>query len=219
VRRSEMGTLEEKPGRTAVSCDAAEGAIVRRTVVLLVVVLATTSIASGMALAAVLNGTSGNDEIWGTPQNDTIYGYGGNDYLNGYNEPVRGSVPDSSSDVDKIYGGVGSDSINPGKGADSVAASLGADLLADGPITDVSKDTLSGGDGADNILSNNYPRTRDVINCGAGIDYVKADGADTFVDRQACEKVVIHNPTSASDVGPLLPYEKSGDPRSRPRFR
>jgi Ca2+-binding RTX toxin-like protein len=200
--RSTISESMRELGRTAVLPNAVERVIMRRTVLLLTVLLAMLVLASGVAIAATLRGTAGNDQITGTTLNDTIYGLGGNDTLLG------SSLSYDASGNDTIYGGLGDDGISGRMGADSIAGESGNDYLADGPIKDVSKDRLSGGYGNDTIVSDNYPRTNDVISCGSGFDQVTADSADTFLDRSNCEWVKIHNPTSTTDTE-----------RARPRFR
>jgi hypothetical protein len=206
---------------------AGERIVMRRTAVLLMVLAAMLVLASGVALAATLKGTAGNDEIYGTTQNDTIYGLGGDDELYGSALTVEGSG------IDSINGGWGNDVLNGRLGPDTLTGSYGNDWLADGPIKDGMKDTLAGGPGYDTIISNNYPRATDAINCGTGYDTVYADSKDTFVDRGACEKVTVYNPTSATDDSALyiVPDPNYVDPcanldpdelcyrEARPRFR
>lgn len=73
---------------------------------------------SGIALAAIRNGTSGNDILNGTKKADQINGRAGNDILNGR----RGA--------DKILGGPGDDKINLADGEqDEVDCGPGKDTL------------------------------------------------------------------------------------------
>jgi len=226
MRESTTSKGPEKVGRLNVFPCAIERVLMRRTVVLLTVMLAMLVLASGVAMAAVFKGTPGNDEIYGSTQNDTIYGYGGHDEL-------YGSPPDRvGSGVDTIYGGLGKDIMRGLLGPDTITAGSGGDWLSDGPIKDGMKDKLSGGPGDDVLISNNYPRATDEISCGDGIDTVYADSADAFLDRSNCEKITIYNPTSATDEDATYPYPGSSSdscedpepgvpctPDSRPRHR
>jgi hypothetical protein len=53
----------------------------RRIVLLLTVMTAALVVASGVALAANLNGTNRADTLVGTPRGDSIKGFGGGDTL------------------------------------------------------------------------------------------------------------------------------------------
>ncbi|MGB7587635.1 MAG: hypothetical protein WBM00_02890, partial [Solirubrobacterales bacterium] len=90
---------------------------------------------------------------------DVIYGLGGGDQLRGY----RGG--------DCIYGG---------GGRDQIAGMDGPDFLVGGP----GADNIGAGNGDDRILVRDG--TRDVVRCGSGVDFVKADGIDSL---SGCERV------------------------------
>jgi len=90
---------------------------------------------------------------------DVIYGYGGNDHLRAY----RGE--------DCVYGG---------RGNDQIAGMDGSDLLVGGP----GHDDIGAGQGNDRILVRDG--RRDVVRCGGGFDFVKADGLDVL---HGCERI------------------------------
>lgn len=230
MQRNTTSKVTDKVKRSRTFLTAIEEVMVRRKVFLLATMLAMLVLASGVAMAAVFQGTGGEDEYYGTTQNDTIYGYGGNDTLYG-SPPGR-----EGSGVDSINGGVGNDVMDGRLGADSIAGGPGNDWMADGPIKDGLRDKLSGSDGNDTIISNNYPRAADTITCGTGSDTVYADSSDTFTDRQNCERVTIYNPRSATDPAAAYPIPDNRtepeepepcdldptipcEPDSRPRFR
>jgi hemolysin type calcium-binding protein/List-Bact-rpt repeat protein len=112
-------------------------------------------------------GSARADRLDGGPGGDTIVGRGGNDRIRG----LDGN--------DCLSGGAGKDNLNGGKGNDLVSGGAGADVVAGGP----GRDTLNGGPGADLILA--ADGARDAISCGAGRDFVRADGVDRV---SGCER-------------------------------
>jgi len=74
-------------------------------------------LASGVALAATINGDNGPDTLTGTPRADLIRGYGGNDNITG------------GKGVDRIYAGAGNDYV-------SSAGDGSRDLVKYGPGID-----------------------------------------------------------------------------------
>ncbi len=75
----------------------------RRIVLVLAAIGMAVSMVGGIALAATIDGTGGDDELAGTGEADTIRGYGGGDTI--YDGPEDDAV------VDNIYGGSGDDTI------------------------------------------------------------------------------------------------------------
>jgi hypothetical protein len=69
------------------------------------------------AVAKLLTGAGGNDELVGTNEADRLKGRAGNDRLSG------------RVGNDHLWGGRGSDKIWPGKGNDTVNAGYGDDLI------------------------------------------------------------------------------------------
>lgn len=120
----------------------------RRTVLLLAAMLVALAVAGGVALAATIDGTAGDDSIRGTRGPDTIDGRGGDDTIRGF------------------------------RGADSLAGSSGDDAISAGPRDETAMDTVSGGSGDDLIVARNVPAAKDVIDCGRGLDTAVVDSKD-----------------------------------------
>ena len=83
-------------------------------------------LASGVALAATVKGTGGNDYLVGTSSRDVLIPYSGNDvvYAYGGNDDVRHSYGN-----DKIYGGAGDDTLRGGFDNDEIWGGPGKDLI------------------------------------------------------------------------------------------
>jgi lysyl oxidase/hemolysin type calcium-binding protein len=124
-------------------------------------------LASAVALAAVINGTSGDDVLEGTSKPDTLYGYEGNDQLNGY------------AGKDVLWGGPGSDVSRGGGNNDTIHGEGG-------------RDTLYGGGGDDQLYDTGDTET-DTFSCGAGNDVVYAEFNDS-VSADCETKNVSDNP-------------------------
>jgi Ca2+-binding RTX toxin-like protein len=100
---------------------------VRRAVTLFVLVAVGLILVSGIALAAIRNGTNGNDVLNGTKKADQINGRAGNDTLNGRKgaDKILGGPG-----LDKAFGGPGDDKINLADGEqDQVDCGPGRDTL------------------------------------------------------------------------------------------
>ena len=107
-----------------------------------------------------------------------ITGTNGNDNLRGTNK------------ADKIFGG---------KGNDVLRGRAGADILEG----QEDEDALYGGRGRDRI--DTAGESADVVDCGAGTDWVKVDPTDQYVN---CEQVEHYDPSSPqglsqSEVAPV----------------
>lgn len=138
------------------------------------------TLAAGVAVAATLTGTQGNDTINGTSSADTIKGFAGNDTLSGR----------LGNDV--VLGGLGSDIMFGDKGGDTMRGNVGGD-------------TLQGGSGNDTLEAGNDAAT-DYVYCGDGNDTasIKAndlvdgdtsgqsllDGTNTVVT--SCETIIVN---------------------------
>jgi hypothetical protein len=83
----------------------------RRITLLLALMATALVVASGVALAATLNGTNRADTLVGTPKIDSINGFGGGDTLRG-----KGSADNlrGFTGSDDLYGGPGHDRIISG---------------------------------------------------------------------------------------------------------
>jgi Ca2+-binding RTX toxin-like protein len=141
-------------GKRTRACKKGE---VLRTVLVLVTVAVALMLSTGVALAAAISGTQGNDTLRGTRQVDQIYGLNGNDTLSGR---ARG---------DELYGGAGNDSLQGSSGADDIYGGSG-------------QDDLFGGSGAD-FLNSADRGTTDIVNCGGAdgaVDRVVADTDDVI---------------------------------------
>ena len=106
------------------------------------------------AVAAVINGTSGDDTLRGTAAGDYIYGKGGNDHI----------IPKGGHDY--AYGGAGDDVLSDFWGPEGTSP--------------VARDWFYGGGGADTI----YGGARDQVYGGVGNDHIELAyaGAGTLVD-------------------------------------
>lgn len=153
-------------------------------------------LASGVALAANLEGTSGADTITGTSSIDYINGNDGNDTINGL---AGGDQIQGGNGNDQVGGGDGPDTINGnngddrildgGNGADNIEGGSGKDELSQGPRTDTARDTLKGGTEDDVIDAANYPTAyADTVECGTSYDRVYADSLDSVASD--CESVM-----------------------------
>jgi Ca2+-binding RTX toxin-like protein len=122
-------------------------------------------LASGVAVAKVINGTSKDDRIRGTKNADTINVKAGDDVVR------------SGARHDTIYGDSGEDVLRGGRGNDKI---YGGD----------DADTQYGGRGRDRIFTAGH--VRDVVNCGrGGRDWAEVDPLDQIVN---CERVKVVEP-------------------------
>jgi Ca2+-binding RTX toxin-like protein len=120
-------------------------------------------------------GGPGNDGMFGGRGPDNMLGGSGNDYASG----------DPGSDI--IVGQEGRDIVDGDSGSDRVVGGGGPDWIVNGPLSETTKNTLSGGEGDDALIANNRPALRDTVWCGSGFDRVIADSKDQVAPD--CEKV------------------------------
>jgi Ca2+-binding RTX toxin-like protein len=116
----------------------------------------------------VLVGGTGRDVLSGRGGNDCLFGFTGDDLLTG------GTGKDllvGSSGDDRMKGDAGDDKFNAGNGNDDITPGTGKDIV--------------NGQGGDDEISA-VDRTKDTIDCGAGVDKVKADRVDVL---RNCEYV------------------------------
>jgi Ca2+-binding RTX toxin-like protein len=174
----------------------------RRLVLVLVVMVATLVVASGVALAVNKVGTNGSDTLRGTNGDDKLVGKGGNDILlalggrdnlvggSGKDIVLGGSLARAFRGDKNLVGGSGNDVVAGGNGSDNVEGNEGNDLMADGDIgRDQAEDRLSGGAGKDAIIVVNRPAFEDIVTCGSGFDRVIADRKDVVAPD--CERVFL----------------------------
>ena len=149
-----------------------------------------------------LSGEGGSDDLFGLGGSDNLLGGAGKDNMLGGNERrpqggdknlVGGPGNDrvlGGNGSDNAVGGPGNDFVDGGRGSDRVVGKGGStDVLVDGPLSEASKDTLSGGDGGDLIVVDNRPAFGDLVTCGRGFDRVAADRKDVVADD--CEEVAV----------------------------
>ena len=119
----------------------------------------------------LLRGREGNDCLWGGEGADVLDGDGGDDSLWG------------NDGRDRLFGGSGNDRLLGGAKADELHGDTGNDQLVPG----TGRDRVWGGPGDDTISARDG--SRDVIDCGAGLDRVTADRRDRL---RGCERVSRH---------------------------
>jgi Ca2+-binding RTX toxin-like protein len=122
---------------------------------------------AGYAMADLIYGTSGDDDLAGTHGPDTIYGKEGNDILRGRggDDVLRGGYGNDTiygrDGNDTIYGGTGDDTIKGGPGDDTIDGKDGYDTcLYNGSSADYQWQSMGGGwwsitgpDGTDALLN------------------------------------------------------------------
>jgi Ca2+-binding RTX toxin-like protein len=163
----------------------------------LVVLCASISLAlfvvGSVALAAVINGTAGDDTLDGTSSSDFMFGYGGNDTFTG------------RCGQDELWGGFGSDSADGQCGNDTVHGEGGNDTLIGGPGNDELRgadgvDVLNGGNNDDRLYDKDGNTAEsDRFTCGTGDDTVRADPTDQVASD--CEHVNLTGQDLLPDLG------------------
>jgi Ca2+-binding RTX toxin-like protein len=116
----------------------------------------------------LLRGRAGNDCLFGGEGADVLDGDGGDDTLSG------------GDGRDRLFGGAGNDRLLGGAKGDELHGDAGNDQLFPG----TGRDRVWGGAGNDVISARDG--SRDVIDCGAGLDRVTADRRDRL---RGCERV------------------------------
>jgi hypothetical protein len=116
----------------------------------------------------LLRGRAGSDCLFGGEGADVLDGDGGDDTLSG------------GDGRDRLFGGAGNDRLLGGAKADELHGDTGNDQLFPG----TGRDRVWGGAGNDVISARDG--SRDVIDCGAGLDRVTADRRDRL---RGCERV------------------------------
>jgi hypothetical protein len=170
-------------------------------------------------------GTATHDKVCGGPGNDTISLGAGSDV--GYGGPcgplnppetdkaswwrtaavasLRAAALAASDGDDRLVGGKGEDALFGGAGNDNLVGGSGSDLLAGGTGRDVlaggpGRNRYDGGLGSDSINAANG--VRELVDCGFGRDFVKADPRDRL---SGCEKVTRVRRKAKKDLPELLP--------------
>ncbi len=96
----------------------------RRTTLLVVMSALLLALGAGVAFAAIIKGTPGDDRLTGTEVRDTIFGFKGDDLIRGL------------GGTDTLQGGGGDDTIFGGPGQDVLRGRGGNDHLHGGSPTD-----------------------------------------------------------------------------------
>jgi hypothetical protein len=116
----------------------------------------------------LLHGRAGNDCLFGGEGADVLDGDGGDDTVSG------------GDGRDRLFGGAGNDRLLGGAKGDELHGDTGDDQLFPG----TGRDRVWGGPGNDVVSARDG--SRDVIDCGAGLDRVTADRRDRL---RGCERV------------------------------
>ena len=122
------------------------------------------------ACATEKRGTGGRDTLTGTDGGDRLVGLKGNDNIKG----LGGD--------DCLFGNKGSDRVNGGSGADQLSGGNKRDRLVGGPGIDV----IRAGNAGDVIKARDGEA--DIVDCGGGVDRVKADKRDKLTNCEAPAK-------------------------------
>ena len=150
-------------------------------------------VVGSVALAAVINGTAGDNTLNGTNSADSIFGNGGNDTITG-----RGGQ-------DELWGGFDSDTVYGQGNNDTLHGEGGNDALYGGPGFDELRgadgvDIFTGADGDDRLYDRDgNAAERDRFNCGTGNDTVQADPTDRVA--RTCENVNLTGADLLPDLG------------------
>jgi hypothetical protein len=122
------------------------------------------------ACANVKTGTAGGDTLTGTDGGDRLVGLRGKDRING----LGGD--------DCLFGNKGADRVSGGTGADQLSGGNSRDRLNGGP----GPDTIRAGNAGDRIKAKDGEA--DTIDCGGGVDKVKADPQDSLTNCEPRRK-------------------------------
>ena len=164
----------------------------RRTFLVLMLMVATLVVASGVALAATKVGGPGNNRVLGTGGNDDLLGRSGNDRIVGFGGK---DVMVGGRGNDRMVGGTGNDFLFGDFGSDRIVGGPGDDVIGDGERKDGASDLLIGGSGSDFMGDFNASAGSDLVLCGAGPDIAHGvDRADVVI---GCERVLYRFPTVA----------------------
>ena len=132
-------------------------------------------LASGVALAATIEGTPQDDTLFGTSNTDTIYGRGGDDLIR------------ARDSRDIVFGGRGHDDIYGGAIGDQLFGGAGDDYI----VGDGGEDELFGF-GGDDVLVTGDDKQADEVRCGTGYDVAYVSGPDHSVltNEHQCEEII-----------------------------
>jgi Ca2+-binding RTX toxin-like protein len=148
---------------------------VRRVILLLTTMGVAMLLASGVALAATIEGTPRDDTLIGTANTDYIYGRGGDDLIR------------SLGARDVVFGGAGNDDIYGGPIGDQLFGQADDDYI----VGAGGEDEIYGF-GGDDVLVSGDDKRADEVRCGTGYDIAYLSGPDHSVltnDHQ-CEEII-----------------------------
>ena len=148
---------------------------VRRIILLLTAIGVATLLASGVALAATIEGTPGDDTLTGTDNTDYIYGRGGDDLI------------EAGDARDVVFGNRGHDDLYGEEVGDQLFGQEGNDYI----VGDGGEDELFGY-GGDDVLVSGDDKRADEVRCGTGTDVAWVSGPDhsSLTNRHQCEEVI-----------------------------
>ena len=155
----------------------------RRIILLLTAIGVATLLASGVALAATIEGTSADNRLIGTPTTDYIYGRAGDDLIKAR---AARDVVFGGRDHDDIYGEERGDQLFGQDGNDYIVGDGGEDELF--------------GYGGDDVIVSGDDKQPDEVRCGTGYDIAYLSGPDHSVltNEHQCEE--IHTFQSFSEI-------------------
>ena len=165
----------------------------RKPIVLVASMAAALFVVGSVALAAIIDGTAGDDTLNGTSKSDFIFAHGGNDIIygrSGHDELWSGFGSDRAeghAGHDTLHGEGGNDTLNGGNGDDELRGADGVDVL--------------NGGGNDDRLYDRDGNTaeKDRFNCGSGTDFVRADPTDQV--SSSCENANLTGEDLLPDLG------------------
>jgi Ca2+-binding RTX toxin-like protein len=190
-----------------------EEVLMKRTILTIAAVLTALVLGSGVALAATIVGTNGDDTRNGTVNRDVMYGLGGKDTLNGRegNDEIDGGAGNDpnltgSTGNDEVSGGSGLDSLRGNDGNDILYGGNGADDISAGTATAFAQNEMYGGPGADTINAQS-PAAFDEVYGGSGNDVIDAE--DDRLDYIDCG--VYSSPGNAADDTDMVNADRTAD--------
>ena len=147
---------------------------------------------------ALINGTSGNDNLVGTSFDDIISAYEGHNVVwagNGNNKVTAGGGNDTitaGTGHDTIFAGSGNNIIDAGGGNNWITAGSGNDRIVAGAGHDVilagdGKNVIDAGSGNNTVTTGDGA---DMVITGSGHDLITTDGGNDMVDSGAGNDVV-----------------------------
>jgi glucose/arabinose dehydrogenase len=138
-------------------------------------------------IRATIVGTDGSDVLRGSPRRDVIAGLAGNDRVSALagNDLICGGRGSDTlrggAGRDRLAGLAGDDRLYGQRGNDRLSGGAGRDVLEGGP----GRDSYAAGQDGDTVSSRERPAVRERVDCGGGLDRIRADERDRLI---GCEK-------------------------------